>query len=60
MPNASDEDLLARNIINVHGAEAAAIARQNARSAALAEQSTQAKFWIRIRQLPGLERSPAR
>ena len=43
-----DEKLLARNIIDVHGAEAANIARENARGAALASQPTQARSWIRV------------
>jgi hypothetical protein len=50
---------LARDMIAVHGTEAAVVARQNARSAALAGQPTQAKSWIRVlaniqRQQPGL------
>jgi len=44
----SGEQLLARSIIDVHGAEAAIIARGNARSAALAGQPAQAKSWIRV------------
>ena len=48
MANETDAELLARNMIDVHGAEAAAIARGNARSAALAGQATQAKSWIRV------------
>ncbi len=43
-----DEQRLVRGIIDVHGAEAAAIARGNARSAALAGQPSQAKSWIRV------------
>ena len=48
IPDAAGDDLLARNMIDVHGAEAAAIARGNARSAALAGQATQAKSWIAV------------
>lgn len=48
MAHDPNEGLLARNMIDVHGVEAAAIARDNARSAALAGQPAQAKFWIRV------------
>ena len=48
MDNGSDEQLLARNMIDVHGAQTAMIARENARSAALAGQPAQAKSWIRV------------
>jgi len=48
MEDGSDEQMLARSIIEVHGAEAAIIARGNARSAALAGQPSQAKSWIRV------------
>ena len=34
MANDSDEELLARNMVDVHGAEAATIAREDARGAA--------------------------
>jgi hypothetical protein len=44
----SDEQLLAGNMIEVHGAQAATIARENARGAALAGQPAQAKAWIRV------------
>jgi hypothetical protein len=43
-----DEELLARNMIDVHGAEAATIVRANARGAAVAGQPAQAKSWIRV------------
>ena len=43
-----DEGRLARDMIEVHGAEAAAVARGNARSAALAGQPMQARSWIRV------------
>ena len=42
------EELLARNIVDVHGAEAATIVRANARGAATAGQPLQAKSWIRV------------
>jgi hypothetical protein len=48
MEESSDEHLLAHNMIEVHGAEAAAVARGNARGAALAGQLAQAKSWIRV------------
>ena len=48
MTNGSDEHKLARDIIDVHGSEAATVARENARAAALAGQPTQAKYWIRV------------
>ena len=48
MANDPDEELLARNMIDVHGREAAIIARGNARGAALAGQPVQAKSWIRV------------
>ena len=43
-----DERTLARDMIEVHGAEAAAVARKNARAAALAGQAMQARSWIRV------------
>jgi hypothetical protein len=51
MADGSDEGLLARKMIDVHGPEAAAIARGNARSAALAGQSAQAKSWIAVLEI---------
>ena len=44
----SDEQRLARSIIEVHGMEAATVARGNARGSALAGQLAQAKSWIRV------------
>jgi hypothetical protein len=41
-------DTLARDMIEVHGTEAATIARDNARAAALAAQIPEAKAWIRV------------
>jgi hypothetical protein len=43
-----DEQLLARDMIEVHGAEAAIVARDNIRAAALAGQRPQARHWIRV------------
>ena len=48
MIEGSDNHALARDIIEVHGREAATVARDNARSAALAGQAAQAKSWIRV------------
>jgi len=44
----TDEVALAHDIVEVHGAGAAAVARENARTAALAGQPMLAKSWIRI------------
>lgn len=44
----ADEPSLARDMIDVHGPRAAVVARDNARTAALAGQGPQAKFWIRV------------
>lgn len=46
--SAADEELLARDMMDVHGVEAAALARENARGAALAGQPARAKSWIRV------------
>jgi hypothetical protein len=48
MPDDPDAAMLARDMIDVHGAEAATIARGNARGAALAGQPAQAKSWIKV------------
>jgi hypothetical protein len=48
MIEGSDDHALVRDIIEVHGREAAGVARENARSAALAGQAAQAKSWIRV------------
>jgi hypothetical protein len=42
------EQSLARDMIEVHGMDAATVARNNARGAALAGQAVQAKSWIRV------------
>ena len=43
-----DELLLARDMIDVHGASAAGVARDNVRTAALAGQRPQARHWLRV------------
>jgi hypothetical protein len=43
-----DEPSLARDMIEVHGAEAATVARNNARAAALGGQALRAKSWIKV------------
>ena len=43
-----DELLLAHDMIDVHGASAADVARDNVHSAALAGQRPQARHWIRV------------
>lgn len=43
-----EEQSLARDMIEVHGAEAATVARDNARAAARRGQARQAKSWIRV------------
>ena len=48
MSDDSDEDALARDMIEVHGGEASRIARANARTAALAGAVASAKRWIRV------------
>jgi hypothetical protein len=48
MIDESDNDTLARDMIDVHGTRAAAVARENARTAALAGQGMQARSWIRV------------
>ena len=42
-----DESALATGMIEVHGAEAAAVSRGNARGAALAGEPMRARSWIR-------------
>jgi hypothetical protein len=44
----ADEQILAGAMIEVHGTNAAGVARDNARTAALAGQSALAKSWIRV------------
>jgi hypothetical protein len=51
MTDEVDDDTLARDMIDVHGSMAAGVARDNARSAALAGQGIQARSWIRVLSL---------
>jgi len=44
----ADQQRLARDLVEVHGDEAPAVARGNARTAALAGQPALAKSWIRV------------
>jgi len=44
----ADGEARAQDMISVHGMEAAAVARGNARGAALAGQATLAKSWIKV------------
>jgi len=48
IPDDSDEDALARDMIEVHGVEASGAARANARAAPLAGAVATAKRWIRV------------
>jgi len=48
MPDDPDDDALARDLIEVHGAGAAGVARGNARAAALAGAIVMAKRWIHV------------
>ena len=48
MTDEIDEDTLAHDMIEVHGAESSTLARDNARAAALAGQVVRAKSWIRV------------
>jgi hypothetical protein len=48
MTDCSDGHNLARDMIDVHGQEAATVARANARAAALAGQAEKAKSWIKV------------
>jgi hypothetical protein len=46
-----DEELLAHNMIEVHGTKAAIVARNNVSAAALAGQRSQARHWIRVLEI---------
>lgn len=46
--NDTDGEALAHDMIDVHGMEAAIVARANARDAALAGQAALAKSWIKV------------
>ena len=48
MRDGPDERVLARNMIEVHGARAASVARENARGAARTGRPVQARSWIRV------------
>jgi hypothetical protein len=48
MTTGADIWTLARDIIEVHGARAPAVARENARAAAIGRQPDQARSWIRV------------
>jgi hypothetical protein len=48
MTEGADDNKLARDMIDVHGRKAPAVARGNARAAALAGQAIQARSWIRV------------
>ena len=43
-----DEHALAYDMIDVHGMEAATVARENVRTAALGGQAAKARSWIRV------------
>ena len=43
-----DELALARDMVEVHGTEAASVARGNARTAVLGGQRPQARHWLRV------------
>lgn len=48
MTDSPEDHNLARDMIDVHGREAATVARTNARAAAVAGQAEKAKSWIRV------------
>lgn len=48
MEDAAGDGKLARDMIDVHGSEAATVARGNARAAAVAGQAEKAKSWIGV------------
>jgi hypothetical protein len=55
-----DDEQLARDMIDVHGADAAIVARDNVRAAALAGQRPQARHWIRVLEIIQRCRSDAK
>lgn len=55
-----DESALATGMIEVHGAEAAAVSRGNARGAALAGEPMRARSWIRVLSIIQRRRSSGR
>jgi hypothetical protein len=48
LTDGADDQTLARDMIEMHGREAATVPRENARAAALAGQAAQAKHWIKV------------
>jgi hypothetical protein len=48
MTDGRDDHQLALDIIDVHGRDAATIARENECAAAIAGQAARAKSWIRV------------
>jgi hypothetical protein len=48
MTDEIDDSALAHDMIEVHGSGAATVARENARTAALAGQAGQARSWIKV------------
>jgi hypothetical protein len=48
MTDGSDAEVLVHDMIEVHGTEAATVARNNARAAALAGRATEAKSWMGV------------
>jgi len=48
MTDGSDDHQLAFDIIDVHGRGVAAVARENARAAAIGGQAARARSWIRV------------
>jgi hypothetical protein len=57
--DSANERLLARDMIDVHGAQAAVVARDNARTAALAGQKPRARSWIRVLEIIQQRRTDA-
>ena len=57
MPDHSENDALALDMIDVHGTEAAGVARANARSAAVAGAIVSAKRWMGV--LAAIQRKQA-
>ena len=58
MTNDRNNETIARDMIAAYGIEAAAVARTNARAAAVAGQSAKAKSWIRVLDI--IQRQQAR
>jgi hypothetical protein len=60
LPSCADAHTLAHDMIEVHGAEAATVARDNARAAALGRQPQRAKSWIKVLDLIQRQQSAAK